>query len=158
VSEWVDKCHFGDGRETICTMIADGLERIRSNVRQIVNAFFDMIARDIRVNPVVSIGVSDSHNFWPQIPCAAKRKKGPNSISPTDRGENFGDLDNRRGGQPFTRQRVDGSPTHVGNPVVRRVDANGVYSKSSHIYLQRPDNGISTLCAASFAEDQEVGS
>jgi hypothetical protein len=75
-------------------MIADGLKGMRSNVRQIVNAFFDMRARDIRVNPVVSVGVRDRHNFWPQIPCAAKRKKGPNSISPTDRGDDFDHPDN----------------------------------------------------------------
>jgi hypothetical protein len=131
----------------------EGLKGMWSNVRQIVNAFFNMIARDIRVNPVVAIGVSDSHNFRPQIPGAAKRKKGPNSISPTDRGDDFGDADNRRGGQPVTRRRVDGRPTHVGNPVVRRVDANGVYRKSSHIYLHRPDKGIPPLCAASFARD-----
>ena len=136
----------------------EGLKGMGSNVRQVVNTFFDMIAWDIRVNPVVAIGVSDSHNFRPKIPCAAKRKKGPNSISPTDRGDNFGDADNRRGGQPITRRRVDGCPTHVGNPVVRRVDANGVYRKSSHIYLHRPDKGISVLCAASFSRDQEARS
>jgi hypothetical protein len=86
--------HLGGCRETMRAMIADGLKGMRSNVRQIVNAFFDMRARDIRVNPVVSIGVSDRHNFWPQIPCAAKRKKGPNSISPTDRGDDFDHPDN----------------------------------------------------------------
>lgn len=158
MSKWIDKCDFGDCRETMRAMIADGLKGKRSNVRQIVNAFFDMIARHIRVNPVVAVGVSDSHNFRPQIPCAAKRKKGPNRISPTDRGDDFGDADNRRGRQPVSRRRVDGCPTHVGNPVVRRVDANGVYRKSSHIDLHRPDKGISALCAASFARDQEARS
>jgi hypothetical protein len=153
MSKWIDKCDFGDCRETMRAMIADGLKGKRSNVRQIVNAFFDMIARDTRVNPVVAVGVSDSHNFWPQIPCAAKRKKGPNIITPPDRGDDFGDADNRRGGHPVSRRRVDGSPTHMGNPVVRRVDANGVYRKSSHIYLHRPDKGIPPLCAASFARD-----
>jgi hypothetical protein len=43
----------------------------------------------------------------------------------------------------------------VGNPVVRRVDANGVYSKSGHIHLHRVDKGMSALCAASLAGDHE---
>lgn len=126
-------------------------EYARSNVRQVVNTFFDMLARDISVNPIVAIGVSNRHDFWPQKPYAAECKKGPNSIPPTDRGHDFGHLDNRRGGQPVTRRRIDGSPTHVGNPVVRRIDANGVYSKRSHICLHHSAKGISPLCAASFS-------
>jgi hypothetical protein len=124
---------------------------VRSNVRQIVNTLFDVLARDIGVNPVVAVGVSNRHDFWPQKPYATERKKGPNSVPPTDRGHDFGHLDNRRGGQPVTRRRVDGSPTHVGNPVVRRIDANGVYSKRSHICLHHSAKGISPLCAASFS-------
>lgn len=134
--------------------VPSNLKGMQSNARQIVDAFLDMIARDIGVNPVVAVGVSDSHNFWPQVPCAAKSKKGPNSISPTYRGHDFVYLDNRGGRQPVTRRRVDGSPAHVGNPVIRRIDANGVYSESGHIHLHRVDKGISALCAASFVEDQ----
>ena len=49
-----------------------------SNVRQVVNTFLDMLARDIGVNPVMAIGVSNRNDFWPQKPYAAERKKGPN--------------------------------------------------------------------------------
>jgi hypothetical protein len=127
-------------------------ECARSNVRQVVNTFLDMLARDIGVNPVMAIGVSNRDDFGPQKPYAAERKKGPNSIPPMDRGHDFGHLDYRRRGQPVTRRRVDGSPTHVGNPVVRRIDANGVYSKRSHICLHHSVNGIAPLCAASFSD------
>lgn len=92
--------------QTFHSPIADGLKGMPSKVRQIVNAFFDMIARDIRVDPGVSVGVRDSHNFWPEIPCATKRKKGPNNISPTDRGDDFDHLHNRRGD---SHSRVAGS-------------------------------------------------
>jgi hypothetical protein len=67
-------------------------------VRQVVDAFFDMIAGDVSVDPIAAVGVGDRHNFWPQKPSAAERKKGPNSVSPADRGDDFGHLDNRRGG------------------------------------------------------------
>ncbi|MBB5460824.1 hypothetical protein HDG33_004491 [Paraburkholderia sp. Cpub6] len=155
VSSLCPSTSLTDPIQTFHSPIADGLKGMPSKVRQIVNAFFDMIARDIRVDPGVSVGVRDRHNFWPEIPCATKRKKGPNNIAPTDRGDDFGHLHNRRGGQPFTRRRIDGSPTHMGKPVVRRVDANGVDSKSCHIYLHRPDKGMCALCAASFAGDQQ---
>ncbi|CAD6559972.1 hypothetical protein LMG28727_06998 [Paraburkholderia kirstenboschensis] len=138
---------FSPAEKRCARVIPDGLKVMPSKVRQIVNAFFDVIAGNIRIDPGVSVGVRDGHDFWPEIPCATKRKKGPDNISPTDRGDDFDHLHNRRRGQPFTRRRIDGSPTHMGKPVVRRVDANGVDSKSGHISLHRPDKGMCALCA-----------
>lgn len=77
-------------------MIGGDRKGMPSNVRQVVNAFFDVLARNVSVNPVVAIGVSDRHDFWPEKPRAAERKKGPNSIPPADRSHDIGHLDNGR--------------------------------------------------------------
>lgn len=88
-------------------MIDSARTGLRSNVRQIINAFFDVSVRGISVDPVVAVGMRDNPYFWPQKSNAAERKKGPNIIAPSERGHDRSHVNDRSRSQPVARSRVD---------------------------------------------------
>lgn len=104
----------------------------RLNRWKVVNALFDVTIRNVRVDPVGAVGVSNRLDFWPQKSSAAERKKGPDYISRTDRVDRFGHLDNCGGGQPIVRLRIDKRPTHVRDAVACRVNAYAINRIRSH--------------------------
>ncbi|OAJ56905.1 hypothetical protein A6V37_30435 [Paraburkholderia ginsengiterrae] len=108
------------------------------DARQVVDAFFDVAVRHVRIDSVVSVGVRHDFDFRSEKAHSAECKQRPDAIACVDRLDDLFHLDNLEGGQPFIGFWIDVGPAQVGNAVGNGVNAYAIDCKRSHVELHRP--------------------